>query len=149
MNKEGLNLSNVFKNQNEAGPATNGDINNREDVNLLVKTFYTKVRADEHIGPIFNEIISDWDHHLELLTDFWETNLFFVQKYRGNPVQAHIGVDQSIAHEITNEHFGTWLRLWVNTVDELFEGKKATLAKERARNMSGVLFMRIFQSRKR
>jgi len=49
------------------------DLENREDVSLLVNTFYRKVRANEVLGPFFNGIITDWDGHLELLTDFWET----------------------------------------------------------------------------
>ena len=51
-------------------------IESREDVSLLVNTFYSKIRKDTLLGPIFNRIITDWETHLELLTDFWETNLF-------------------------------------------------------------------------
>ncbi len=54
------------------------DIKNREDVFLLVSTFYKKVRANENIGFFFNETIEDWPAHLDKLTDFWETNLFMV-----------------------------------------------------------------------
>ena len=59
---------------------TGRGIHTREDVSLLVRTFYAKVRKDELLGPIFNGIIKDWETHLELLTDFWETNLFFKRK---------------------------------------------------------------------
>jgi hemoglobin len=37
---------------------------------FLVDTFYTKIRADELLGPIFNEAIDDWPENLERLTDF-------------------------------------------------------------------------------
>ena len=60
--------------------ATKTDIKDREDVSLLVNTFYAKVRNDKVLGPIFNNIINDWDAHLELLTDFWETQLFLKRK---------------------------------------------------------------------
>ena len=53
------------------------DISSREDVFLLVTTFYSKVRKDALLGPIFNTIIEDWELHFERLTDFWQTNLFF------------------------------------------------------------------------
>ena len=42
-------------------------IENRDDVAFLVNQFYDKIRADEEIGFYFNEIITDWDAHLEKL----------------------------------------------------------------------------------
>ena len=54
------------------------DLQKREDIVLLVHTFYSRIRKDVLLGTIFNTLIIDWDDHLELLTDFWETNLFFL-----------------------------------------------------------------------
>ena len=124
------------------------DIRNREDLSRLVATFYGKVRRHPELGPIFNETIHDWEEHTRILTDFWETNLFFVQGYKGNPVKAHLDVDANFNHAIEQAHFGNWLELWFSTIDELFEGKKAHLAKARARNMSHIMFIRIWQARK-
>ena len=123
------------------------DIQSRQDVELMVNTFYGKVRRHAVIGPVFNEIIRDWPEHLSKLADFWETNLFFVKAYKGNPLQAHIVVDEHFNHSIHQTHFGHWLQLWFETLDELFEGRNAELAKERARKMAHVLFMRIFEAR--
>lgn len=125
------------------------DIKNRENVSELVRTFYAKIRKDEILGPIFNNIISDWESHLELLIDFWETQLFLKRKYYGNPVTAHQEVDLKMNHSITSEHFGLWLNLWFATIDELFEGETAWIAKNRAQKMSTMLFMQIYQHRKR
>ena len=33
------------------------DIQTREDVHLLVTSFYKKVRADKVLGPFFNDVI--------------------------------------------------------------------------------------------
>lgn len=123
------------------------DIQNREDLSKLITTFYGKVRQHEELGPFFNETISDWEEHFLTLTDFWETNLFFVQGYKGNPVKAHLDVDANFGNAIEQAHFGNWLELWFTTVDEMFEGEKAHLAKERARNMSHMMFIRIWQAR--
>ena len=123
------------------------DIQNREDVYKLVSTFYAKVRANEKIGYVFNEIIEDWPSHLEKLTDFWETNLFFVSKFRGNPMQAHVDVDRHFNNSIEQKHFGEWLNMWFETVDELFEGDRASIAKNRARNMASNLFMAVYEHR--
>lgn len=123
------------------------ELKNRDDVQLLVETFYKKVRQDKVLGPIFNTIITDWPTHLTLLTDFWETQLFLKRKYYGNPVTAHQEVDDKMNHSITSEHFGLWLNLWFATIDELFEGDTAWIAKNRAQKMSTMLFMQIFQHR--
>ncbi len=124
-------------------------INSREDVSLLVRTFYTKIRADDFLGPIFNGIITDWETHLELLTDFWETNLFFNRKYFGNPMNAHVEVDKKIDNTITEMHFGVWINMWVQTIDELFDpqDERAQVAKNRARHMGTFLYLNIFNSR--
>ncbi|MDN5202031.1 group III truncated hemoglobin [Fulvivirgaceae bacterium BMA10] len=123
------------------------EIEDRNDVGLLVHSFYARVRQDELIGPIFNNAIHDWDEHLEKLTDFWETNLFFQRKYKGNPLKKHQEVDENINHGITQEHFGRWLQIWFQTIDELFTGERANQAKHRARNMSTFMFIKIFQNR--
>ena len=70
------------------------DLKSREDVNRLVRTFYAKLQKNELLGPVFNGVIDDWEHHFERLTDFWETNLFFVRKYHGKPTEQHIHVDE-------------------------------------------------------
>lgn len=123
------------------------DIKNREDVFLLVSTFYSRVRVNAEISHFFNETIEDWPSHLEKLTDFWETNLFMVSKFRGNPMKAHKDVDEKFEHSIEQKHFGEWLNLWFQTIDELFEGDRANIAKNRARNMAGNIFMNMYQSR--
>ena len=63
------------------------EIQNRADVFLLVTQFYTKVHKDEILGPIFNNAINDWPEHLNRLTDFWESNLFFWQNLKEIPFQ--------------------------------------------------------------
>ena len=127
------------------------DIKSRDDVYLLVSSFYNKVRKDPILGPFFNDTIKDWDAHLERLTTFWESSLFITrkleQKYLGNPLEAHIKVDAENNHTITETHFGLWLNLWFQTIDELFEGDYAENAKRRARKMSTFLYLKIFEAR--
>jgi len=127
---------------------TKKDISNRADVHLLVRDFYKKVRLHEVLGPIFEDVISDWETHFELLTDFWESQLFFKRKYHGNPVIAHQEVDQKINGAVTSAHFGLWLNLWFETIDALFEGENSWAAKNRAQKMSTHLFLKIFEARK-
>ncbi|CAM1370807.1 group III truncated hemoglobin [Tenacibaculum xiamenense] len=125
------------------------EIESREDVYLLVSTFYDRIKKDDFIGPIFIETIpeAEWKDHLEKLTDFWETNLFFVRKFKGNPVKTHKDVDRNFEYNISQNHFGRWLQLWFSTIDELFVGEKANNAKERARNIASMLFFKMFENR--
>ena len=123
------------------------DIKTREDVFLLVSGFYKKVRQNPEIGHFFNEVIEDWDAHFEKLTDFWESNLFFKALYKGNPQKVHVKVDQENNQEVSSYHFGIWLNLWFETIDELYEGELANRAKNNARKMSSHLYLKIFQAR--
>lgn len=123
------------------------DIKNREDVFLLVSSFYGKVRKDAVLGPFFNEVITDWEAHLDRLTTFWESSLFLKTKYLGNPLEVHVKVDRENNSTITELHFGLWLNLWFQTIDELFEGEYAENAKRRARKMGTFLYLKIFEAR--
>lgn len=122
-------------------------IQSREEVSLLVHSFYAKIRKDEEIGRFFNDVIKDWDEHLEKLTNFWEMNLFGVRNYMGNPIEAHIEVDQNSGGVITTNEFGIWLNHWFATIDELFEGENADTLKRRARKMSSMLYLNMFNHR--
>ena len=123
------------------------EISSREDVRFLVKYFYAKVRKEPTICHYFNKTIDDWVAHEEKLTDFWETNLFFETKYKGNPKKVHLEVDRSFHHSIEQKHFGIWLNLWFETIDEYFHGQLADCAKNNARKMASHLFMKIYQNR--
>lgn len=122
------------------------DLKDRSDVFLLVSRFYEKVRNNKDIGYFFDSI-ENWEEHLEKLTDFWESNLFFVSKYSGNPQKVHIEVDSQNDHSINEKHFGTWLNLWIQTLDENFEGERAERAKHNARKMATHLHIKMYQSR--
>lgn len=124
-------------------------IEERKDVRLLVDSFYTKIRVDELLGPIFNSHISEekWPEHLSKLTDFWETNLFGVSKFKGKPSAKHVQVDANLKHTIDQIHFGKWLQLWFETIDELFEGTLAIKAKKSAQKMATGQYLHIWNNR--
>jgi hemoglobin len=124
-------------------------LENRQDLSLLVHTFYGEIREDETLGPIFNGHISDsqWPEHLSKLTDFWESQLFGVAKFRGNPSQKHKSVDANLNYSITENHFEKWLQLWFETIDRLFDGEMASLAKEAARKMATAQYLIINKNR--
>lgn len=123
------------------------EIENREDVAALVRCFYAKVRTDETLAPIFNNIITDWEEHLEKLTDFWTMQLFGGKIYNGNPIKVHQEVDDRSGHITTAYHFGTWLNLWFETIDAGFTGENADTLKRRVRKMQTVLMVAMHENR--
>ncbi|MGB4771814.1 MAG: group III truncated hemoglobin [Chitinophagaceae bacterium] len=119
------------------------DIQSRADVEQLVNRFYDKVKSDTTIGYIFNDLVKvNWETHLPVMYDFWESVIFFTGTYTGNPMITHRKLHQ-IAH-LTAEHFKTWLAIFTSTVDEMFTGEKAELAKQRAMSMAMVMQLKIY-----
>jgi hemoglobin len=73
--------------------------------------------------------------------DFWDNVLFFSGTYNRNPMTPHINLHQVAG--FTKEHFTRWLQLFTATVDELFEGEKAELAKQRAISIAAVMQLKL------
>ena len=114
------------------------DIKNRKDIELLVDTFYSKIKEDDVIGFFFNDVAKiDWNHHLPRMYDFWENILFFTGNYNGSPMVIHKELHSK--YPMKPEHFEHWVLLFTTTVDALFEGEKATEIKERALNIANVI----------
>ena len=119
------------------------DIENRADIELLVKSFYEKVKTDPVIGTIFIDIAKvNWEKHLPVMFDFWENTLFFTGSYTGNPMKSHQKLNDLFP--LHKDHFARWNQLFALTVDELFEGDKAALAKQRAISISTVMQLKLF-----
>ena len=117
------------------------DIENRDDIILLVNTFYTDVRVDNTIGDIFNTQVADWDAHLPKMYDFWEGILLGGRAFKGNPMHAHIQLSQKT--EMGKEQFDAWQQIWKKTIDSLFEGDKAKEAKQRANHIAQLMLYKI------
>ncbi len=107
------------------------DIQNREDIARLVETFYTRAFADAVLGPIFIDVVQmDLAAHMPIVCDFWENILFGARKYPGGMMMVHFQVHAKTSLE--PHHFQRWLDYWVETVDDLFKGERATIAKVHA-----------------
>jgi hemoglobin len=110
---------------------TKPDITTVEDIQQLVDAFYADVRKNPVIGPIFIGSIRDaWPEHLEKMVRFWQTVIFGVSAYTGNPFPLHAKMP------LEQKHFDTWLMLWTGAVDRLFAGKLADEAKTKAKTMA-------------
>lgn len=106
------------------------DLAHREDIVLLVNSFYSKVKQDELLAPQFQHL--DWPKHLPIMHNFWSSMLLGEQSYQGNPFQKHLALS------LDATHFDRWLKLFNQTVDENFAGSKAEETKSRAQSIAGV-----------
>lgn len=118
------------------------DIAGREDILRLVDAFYGRAFTDELIGPIFTEVAHmDLARHMPIMADFWQTVLFRAGLYKRNALQVHFDLDAR--QPLTADHFERWLQLWGATVDDLFSGEKAELAKVQAHRIAGSIHRRV------
>lgn len=122
------------------------DIENIKDIELLVDRFYEKVRRDDTIGHIFNDIIgADWSHHMPIMYTFWNSVLFNAGGYTGNVVKKHVNIDSKIT--LQKAHYDRWLEIWNEMVGSLFEGEIADIAKNKAFLMINMISMKVDMAR--
>ncbi|HXG86145.1 MAG TPA: group III truncated hemoglobin [Pyrinomonadaceae bacterium] len=109
------------------------DIETRADIDDLMNRFYSKALNDEVIGYIFEIAKLDLERHLPVIGDFWETLLFGGGNYRKhgcNPLRIH--AELNLKTPLLSKHFRRWLKIFTETIDEMFAGTRAELAKSRA-----------------
>ncbi|HEX5147414.1 MAG TPA: group III truncated hemoglobin [Conexibacter sp.] len=118
------------------------DIRTRDDVERLVRAFYGKALVDPQIGFLFTDVARlDLEAHVPQIASFWETVLLGVKSYSGTPFEPHARLHAKV--ELRAGHFGRWLALWGETVDELFAGERAELAKAHALRVAQAFHRRL------
>ena len=112
----------------------------RAYIHSFVTAFYSTVRENPVIGPIFDDAIGDhWDQHFETLTDFWMTVLLGVHVYKGNPFLVHRQLP-----DLKNEHFDIWLGIFEKVAHEKLYPDMATIAVEKAGRIATSLRQGLF-----
>lgn len=118
------------------------DIETREDCERLVRAFYGRALHDPMIGYLFTDVAKlDLEAHVPVLTDFWDTLLLGAKSYDASAFDPHARLHQK--SELRAGHFERWLALWYETVDELFAGPRAELAKGHAFRLANAFRMRL------
>lgn len=122
----------------EPSPDRRHDIASRTDIERLVNAFYDKVRADDLLGFIFDDVAkTDWAAHLPNMYAFWEGMVFPGSRFMGNPIGAHMRLVAQTA--MGRPQFDRWLTIFTATVDELFAGENAGRIKNIAADMAKVI----------
>lgn len=118
------------------------DIAGRSDIEMVVRSFYEVAMADSSIGHFFTKVVAlDLELHLPRIVDFWESVLFGVGKYQGNPVRKHI--DLHHISVLQPQHFERWLEIWTDTIIALYSGPKADEAIAKAQMMADLMMYKI------
>src|SRR4051812_30411855 len=90
---------------------------------------------DPIIGFIFVDVARlDLEAHVPVIASFWETILLGAQSYSGGAFRPHAALHAKVG--LRAGHFERWLALWRTTVDELFAGDRAELAKAHAQRVA-------------
>ncbi len=99
-------------------------------IEVLVRRFYEKVRADALLGSIFESRIRDWEPPLKRMCDFWSSVALMTGRYHGTPMAKHLPLP------VEAEHFDRWLALFEETAREICLAKAADHFIERARRIA-------------
>lgn len=109
-----------------------------DSLKVLVDRFYTSVRQDNLLAPVFAAAIGttdeEWQPHLELITAFWVAVMLGTGGYTGNPLQAHRKLPPFNALL-----FGRWLALFANTAHETHSIAPATLLIRKSVSMADAM----------
>ncbi|MEM1359026.1 MAG: group III truncated hemoglobin [Bacteroidota bacterium] len=118
------------------------ELHSREDIDILVASFYDKALHDPLIGHFFTKVVAlDLAGHLPVICDFWESILLGNAVYRGNPMLKHL--DLARKSPLNAEHMNRWLLLWEQSLAEHFQGEKADLALERAQSIGRLMLFKM------
>ena len=124
------------------------DLTSRENIKLIITKFYDKLLVDKMMLPFFIEILekNQLEHHLDIITDFWNDILFDTITYQNNVLQKHMDKDAFVKFQ--KEHFLIWVSYFEATIDTYFEGQTAQHMKSRAVSIATVmkLKMNIFKN---
>lgn len=101
-----------------------GDIRTHQDVQHLVTTFYDTLLKDSLLQSFFIHL--NLDEHLPHVVHFWAFVLLDEPGYTTSVTEKHARL------RLQQQHLDQWLLLFNQTIDELFLGEKAEIAKQRA-----------------
>lgn len=102
-----------------------------EHIKNLVTHFYQKIQCDKVLGPIFNDIAQvDWDHHIPLLCQFWNSIMLKTNEYHGNAYRKHVILGETT--QLTEAHFSRWLVIFQEEAFKYLPIQSAQLITEKA-----------------
>ena len=118
------------------------DIENREDLEVLLSKFYSKLLSNQSISYIFTDVAKiNLQTHLPKIIDFWNLSLFGKGDYSSNVLKIHLDLNHK--EKLNENHFKTWLDAFFTTVDENFCGKNSEIIKTKALSIATVMKIKV------
>jgi hemoglobin len=103
----------------------------KEHLEKLVFHFYQKVKKDDLLGSIFNDIAQvNWNQHIPLICQFWSSIMLKTNEYHGNAYRKHVLLGKKIT--LTDAHFARWLKLFQETAIHYLPHQDAQLIFDKA-----------------
>lgn len=103
----------------------------KNHIEQLVIHFYQRISEDELLGPIFNDVAQvDWEHHIPLLCQFWNSIMLKTSEYHGNAYMKHVLLGKQVA--VQGEHFNRWLTLFQQEAEKYLPAQAAAKIVQRA-----------------
>jgi truncated hemoglobin YjbI len=96
----------------------------------LVRAFYARAQNDPLIGPVFARNVADWDHHFDIVQNFWSRALLGTTRYTGSPFTPHLSLN------LKPEFFERWIALFKTTAEGHLKPAAARVAIARVEHMS-------------
>ena len=100
------------------------------ELHALVRAFYGEAITDPLIGPVFTRNVADWDHHFQIVQDFWSRALLGTTRYNGSPFTPHLSM------ALKPEFFDRWIALFRAAAEANLQPPAARAAIARVEHMS-------------
>ena len=113
-------------------------------IDRLVQTFYSRVRKDGVLGPVFTRALGEsepaWEAHFARLSAFWSSVMMCSGRYHGDPFSVHLRLP-----DIAPAMFERWLALFHATCADLFTAEVAVAFGEKAERIARSLRIGLFE----
>ncbi len=117
-----------------------------DQIDLMMRAFYARIRAHPVLGPVFSERIGEstqaWDAHEEKIGRFWRNAILHERSYDGRPQQVHMATPS-----VMPEHFPIWLDLFEDVAHEVLPRDAALAWVALARRIGAGMQMGVAQAR--
>ncbi|MCI4678346.1 group III truncated hemoglobin [Rhodoblastus acidophilus] len=100
------------------------------DIKAMVRAFYAEALHDPLIGPVFVSHVSDWEHHFDIVQNFWSRSLLGTSRYAGSPFTPHLSMN------LKPEFFDRWVALFRKNAEAHLKPAAARAAIARVEHMS-------------
>ena len=119
------------------------DIFTRKDIKQIITKFYDFLLVDDEMIPFFKDIVAEnqLEHHLDIISDFWNDIIFDTNTYENNVMQKHLHKNAFVNFKAA--HFTIWISYFFETIDAFYSGDNSERMKSRAQSIATVMQLKM------